>query len=131
MKTPTLGKDYRVGLEREFQFVRNFFDHKEWIRHPALFYLDDDMRDRYTPDFYDAKRQVFIEVAATRQAWNQRKPILKKAIDRFPTIKFEARSIEGEFIPLDGRVEWNGAEASLNRDKEIKGSTLEESDARS
>ena len=107
-KTPKIQQ--RMFIDREFEFVRNFFNHSNWIRHPVNFYLDGN-HEKYTPDFYDGARNVFIEVAGTRQAWEQRKDKFMEVAKRFPMIKFEARMVTGEEMPLDGRIKWNGADA--------------------
>lgn len=100
----------RILIDREFEFVRNFFSHDEWIRHPCVLRLSDN-GSRYEPDFYDAKRNVFIEVAGTRQGWDQRKDKLESAMKRYPKLNFEARKVSGEQIYLHERVNWNGADA--------------------
>ena len=93
----------RINLherEGEFQFVRNFFNHNNWIYHPAMFYLD---IHKYTPDFYDGERNVFIEVSRTRQAYsaNKHKYTLFKKI--FPKIQLEVRKPSGQLLNEESR----------------------------
>ena len=91
--------------KREMDFIRNYFNHQNWMYQPAMFYLNG---ERYTPDFYDRERNVFIEVAGSRQAYEQNKgkyALMKKV---FPEIKFEIRTPDGAEIKVDGnlRVVW-------------------------
>lgn len=91
---------------REIQFIKNFFDHPQWIHHPAIFKIG---FVSYSPDFYDAKRNVFIEVAGTRQAYHQNKQKLIEFKKHYPLINFEIRQTSGETInPLDeARKSWD------------------------
>ena len=81
----------------EVEFVKNFFDHKDWIYQPATFRLNGTI---YHPDFYDGERNVFIEVAGTRQAFHANLEKYQQFIKTFPRIKFEVRYTTGELIPL-------------------------------
>lgn len=92
---------------REIEFVKNYFIHKNWVHHPAVFRLDE--KTKYTPDFYDGEKDIFIEVAGTRQAFHKNKDkydLLKKV---FPLINFEVRTPIGELLQKDkkGRFIWN------------------------
>jgi len=68
-----------------------------WIYQPALFRLNG---YRYTPDFYDGEREVFIEVSGTRQAFYNNREKYRLFIKTFPGIKFEIRRPNGDLIPL-------------------------------
>ena len=57
-------------VKRELEFIRNFFDHSNWIYQPCTFKLNS---DKYTPDFYDGVRHAFIEVSGSRQAYHSNK----------------------------------------------------------
>lgn len=94
--TPWISKT-KIFHATEIEFVKNYFDHKEWIYQPAVFRLNG---VNYSPDFYDARRNVFIEVAGTHQAFYRN---LKKYRDMnalFPKIEFEVRDKMGKVIKL-------------------------------
>ena len=88
----------------EMEFVKNFFTHSDWIHHPAVFYLNE---VKYTPDFYDAARNVFIEVSGTRQAYQQNKEKYQLLRQVFPQIKFEVRKTDGSLLEETERIEWS------------------------
>jgi len=95
---------------RELTFLKNFFDHKNWIHHPATFHLDD---SDYSPDFYDGERNTFIEVSGTRQAFSANLDKYKEFKRNFPSINFEVRKIDGTLISeLDDIVNWQLKEVS-------------------
>lgn len=79
--------------EAEINFISTFFDHNNWVHHPAMFNLGENIR--YTPDFYDGKRNMFIEVVGSRQAFNANKEKYKIFIKKFPKLKFEIRDSKG------------------------------------
>jgi len=79
----------------EIEFIGNFFTHRKWLHHPTLFYLND---IKYTPDFYDAKRNVFIEVSGTRQAYHANKDKYDLFRKLFPQLNFEIRKPSGELL---------------------------------
>lgn len=83
--------------EGEIEFIRNFFDHTEWIYEPASFKING---CKYTPDFYDIRRGVFIEVAATRQAFSFNKDKYELFRKTYSHIAFEVRKPSGELISL-------------------------------
>ena len=93
-----------INHESEMEFAKNFFNHKNWLYHPVVFRLND---TTYEPDFYDGKRNVFIEIAGTRQAFHANK---KKYIDFtniFKKLKFEVRKPSGELINVnDDKFNW-------------------------
>ena len=81
---------------REIIFVQSYFEsNKDWIHQPACFYLDG---TKYTPDFYDKKRRVFIEVSGTRQAYEQSRRKYEMFKATYPDIKFEIRHPSGKLL---------------------------------
>jgi len=100
-KTHQYSKYYAIktiGNAREVEFVKNFFNHKNWIHNPAIFYLSD---GKYTPDFYDGERNVFIEVAGSRQAYCSNKHKYELLRKTFPKLKFEIRKVDGTILNED------------------------------
>ena len=91
-------------LDREFDFVKNFFNHKNWIRHPVMFRLEGTI---YTPDFYDSERNVFIEVAGTRQAYQANKSKYMMMEKLYPKIIFEVRQVSGKIIDINNPIDWD------------------------
>ena len=88
----------------EIKFIQNYFDHNLWVYHPAMFYLDG---LRYTPDFYDKKNNVFIEVSATRQAYHKNKFKYELMRKQFPGIILEVRDPIGNIIDdADSGQKW-------------------------
>ena len=55
-----------IQNKRERHFASIFFEHDEWTHHPSTIMFEG---GRYTADFYDAKREGYIEVVGTRQAF--------------------------------------------------------------
>lgn len=93
---------------REMEFVKNFFEHSEWIYHPVNFYLDDN--SIYTPDFYDSRRNVFIEVVGSRQAYHHNKEKYQLLKELYPKITFEIREYLGNLVEENenGDLHWEG-----------------------
>ena len=89
--------------KREFEFVKNYFTHKNWLYEPVTFNLNG---TNYTPDFYDAKRNVFIEVSGTRQAYHANKHKYKMFRKYFPKLNFEIRKSDGSI--LEGEPYFSG-----------------------
>lgn len=59
------------------------------------------MKDfKYEPDFYDCDRNVFIEVAGTRQAFEANREKYHEFIKAFPQLNFEIRRTDGSLINL-------------------------------
>ena len=87
----------------EIEFVKNYFTHKNWVYQPACFHLGE---RKYTPDFYDGERNVFIEIVGTTQAFysNKDKYLLFKEL--FPRIILEFRDKNGEicFFEKDNNI---------------------------
>ena len=88
----------------ELEFVKNFFDHKNWLYEPATFKFNG---THYTPDFYDGERGCFIEVIGTRQAYHLNKAKYALFRKAFPLIKFEIRQSDGSLLgETEGRRQW-------------------------
>lgn len=97
----------------EINFIGAYFTHKNWVHYPAAFNLGD--AGRYTPDFYDGERNVFIEVVGTRQAYHQNKEKYELFIQKFPLLAFEVRDSNGEIyeskkVKVQGWGKWAGNE---------------------
>ena len=88
----TLRKYKTLG---EIAFIKNYFTHKKWTYEPCNFKLNG---CSYTPDFYDAERGVFIEVAATRQAFHKNKHKYKSFQRTYPQLTFEIRLPNGTLV---------------------------------
>jgi len=90
---------------RELEFVKNYFTHKNWVYQPALFRFNG---EKYSPDFYDGERDVFIEVTGTRQAYHQAKKKYKEFKKYYPKINFEIRQPDGSLLDETGHYskEW-------------------------
>jgi len=82
-------------INREFEFIKNYFNHNNWAYQPCLFRMGS---EKYTPDFYDGERNVFIEVAGTRQAYSQNKEKYAMFNKTYPKIMLEIRSPTGELL---------------------------------
>ena len=99
----------KIRNNGEMEFVKNYFTHNRWIWQPCIFRLND---DRYTPDFYDAKRNTFIEVSSTRQAYHQNKNKYAELRKQFPNLSFEIRTPDGRLLDETDQTysgsKWNG-----------------------
>jgi len=82
-------------ISREMAFVKNFFNHSDWIYSPATFKFNG---LKYTPDFYDSHRNTFIEVAGSRQAYHQNKNKYASFRKYFPKLNFEIRQPDGSLL---------------------------------
>jgi hypothetical protein len=85
-----------IRFDRERQFALKFFDHDKWVHEPRFFYMSDG--SKYKPDFYDARRDTYIEVVGSRQAYSQNKCKYDLLIEQRPDIKLEFRSPDGELL---------------------------------
>lgn len=86
--------NYRyIKHEAEMEFIKNYFNHNNWIYEPASFRLSD---STYTPDFYDGEKNIFIEVAGSRQAYNFNKDKYFEFKKRYPKIILEVYKDNGE-----------------------------------
>ena len=91
--------------KRELDFVQAYFNHKNWISQPATFRVG---QAKYTPDFYDAERGVFIEVSGTRQAYHAAKDKYGLFRKCYPNLLFEIRKPDGTLLDEDEeRLSWN------------------------
>lgn len=82
--------------QSERDFIANFFDHDDWEYEPVGFLLSNG--EKYYPDFLDKKRGVYIEVAATRQAYYSNKHKYDLFNKDYPAIMFEIRKCTGELF---------------------------------
>ena len=104
--SPLINKNPRH--DREKWFVEKFFDHDKWEYEPIAFLLPDGTR--FTPDFYDMGRNVFIEVAGTRQAYEYNRGKYNQFYKTYPNIPFEIRLPNGELLkhsPTGRGIKWN------------------------
>lgn len=85
--------------ESERRFARLFFNHSDWIYEPWKFNL---YSTTYTPDFLDLRRNVYIEVVGSRQAYYQNKTKYSLFREIFPHLCLEIRSSDGSFYGEDG-----------------------------
>ena len=97
--------DYKAGLKeyeitREVEFIKNFFEHNNWLHQPAVFRFNG---EKYSPDFYDIDRNVFIEVSGSRQAYHQAKEKYASFREHFPQINFEIRKSDGSLLNEETR----------------------------
>ena len=100
---------------REVEFIKNFFDHDDFIHQPCHFRLNN---IGYSPDFYDGKRNIFIEVAGTRQAYhiNKEKYELFKQI--FPKLQFEIRKTDGSLLDINNPG-WSREELRTKKKRKV------------
>lgn len=89
--------DHKVRFNNEVDFIRNFFKHSNWTYQPATFRFNGEI---YQPDFYDSERNMFIEVAGTRQAFHDNISKYRKFIKAYPKIGFEIRYTSGQLLPF-------------------------------
>jgi len=89
----------------EMNFIKNYFSHNNWIYQPVQFNLES---EKYSPDFYDGERNVFIEVSGNRQAFHINKDKYELLKKNFPKISFEIRTSDGQLLEEDdnGRKIW-------------------------
>ena len=81
--------------QREQYFADVFFKDRPFSR-PKFFPLSHPNMNRYTPDFYDIERDVYIEVVGTKQAYHSNKIKYQVFQDTYPDVKFELRRHTGE-----------------------------------
>jgi len=85
--------DKEIFHKNEIEFIKNYFNHNEWIYLPATFRLKDGKR--YTPDFYDIKTDTFIEVAGSRQAYNKNKNKYEIFKETYKNLNFIILKVDG------------------------------------
>ena len=90
----------------EMDFIKNYFTHNNWTYHPVNFRLNN---NQYMPDFYDGETNTFIEVSGSRQAYHINKVKYDLLRKKFPLIKFEIRTPDGQLLQKDnnGRFVWD------------------------
>ena len=93
-------RNWMIPYSREIEFIKNYFTHKNWFYHPVIFRMNG---FRYEPDFYDNERNVFIEVAGTRQAYHENLEKYKVFVDSFPHFNLEVRHINGNLIDINAK----------------------------
>ena len=109
ISTPTIQKYKHL---REMDFIKNFFTHTNWTAQPCVFSLG---IKSYRPDFYDGERNVFIEVAGTKQAYHANKEKYAQFRRLFPKLILEIRLDSGELLEEDvPRLKWQKALEAQN-----------------
>ena len=99
--------------EREIEFIKNFFNHNNWVHKPGLFHLNS---EKYSPDFYDSERNVWIEVAGTRQAYHENKHKYALLRELYPKLNFEIRKPSGELLDEENHYkEWEQQNSNLKK----------------
>jgi hypothetical protein len=88
--------------DRKIDFIKNFFNHMNWIQNPAIFKMG---KMRFSPDFYDQERGVYIHVVNTRQRYHQIKDKVQQIRDN-QGVSVELRRPSGELIDESKRVQW-------------------------
>lgn len=92
-----------MRYDRERKFALTFFDHDKWVHEPRPFYLSDGTK--YLPDFYDAKRDAYIEVVGSRQAYHNNKHKYVMFCNEYKNIQLEFRLPSGESLEIrNGRM---------------------------
>jgi len=86
----------QIKNEGEKIFASAFFNHNNWIYQPGPYRFSNG--SKYTPDFKDLKRDVLIEVSATRQAFHASKNKYARFLKEFPLKKFEIRNQYGKIL---------------------------------
>ena len=84
------------SVQREIEFTKNFFDHSDWEYHPATFRLKNG--EAYTPDFFDRKRGIFIEVCSTPERFKATEERYRLFVESYPGIKYEERNVNGDLL---------------------------------
>jgi hypothetical protein len=112
-----------VPNKNERLFIENYFNHNRWDYEPRRFIF---RYGEYTPDFYDRKRRVYIEVAGTRQAFHVSKHKYYMLEKFFPSIRLEVRKTNGEIVNTDsnGKYIWTDKQAIKRMAFEIKNKAL-------
>jgi hypothetical protein len=98
---------------KEILFIKHYFTHQNWLYSPVTFHLGD---KKYTPDFYDGNRQVFIEVVGSKQAFHSNKEKYSSLQQLASFFRFEIRDALGSLIEFqkDQRIAWpNGTPNNL------------------
>jgi len=90
-------------FRREVDFAVSFFDSTEdYLYEPSVFFVPE--HGRYTPDFFDKRRGVFIEVVGSKQALSANRKKMEAFVEHYGNgILFEVRNTQGEMIKLEAR----------------------------
>lgn len=83
----------------EKEFIDNFFTHDNWEYEPRKFQLT---RTTYTPDFYDMRRDVYIEVSGCRGSYYKNRHKYKEFRELYPNLKLEVRLRDGSLFDERG-----------------------------
>lgn len=95
-----------IKNERERHFASTFFEHDEWDHHPRQIIFNG---GRYTADFFDKRRGIYIEVVGSRQAFAQNKYKYLYIMETCKNISLEFRSHEGRLLdPYNFSLTSNG-----------------------
>lgn len=86
----------RFASEREF--ARNYFTHDEWDYQPCKYPLPARIHTTYTPDFYDRRRDVTIEVIGNVSVLYQRSYKYLLFRSTYPNIKYEIYAPNGKRV---------------------------------
>ncbi len=86
----------QIKNKGEKMFATSFFNHNSWAYQPGPYCFSNG--STYKPDFKDLKRDVLIEVSATRQAFHANKNKYARFIKEFPLEKFEIRNQHGRLL---------------------------------
>lgn len=89
-----------IHVASERKFAEAFFDHGEWEYHPGPFYLTNGVR--YTPDFYDGKRMIFIEVIGSPGAYYRNRCKYDMFAKEHPDKPLEFRMSDGKEASIHG-----------------------------
>ena len=95
----------KIHHQSEIEFIKGFFNHQNWIYHPAVFKTN---MFRDEPDFYDGERDMFIEVAGTSVSFYANKRKYEQFMKIFPKINFEIRRFDGLLMDInDTKQSWS------------------------
>jgi len=83
-------------IKAEYDFAENYCGSDSLLHHNATFKFNG---LRYTPDFYDVDRDVFIEVVASFVEYKSIKLRTSMFKKYYPNLGFEIRYPNGEVVP--------------------------------
>jgi DNA-directed RNA polymerase subunit RPC12/RpoP len=84
------------SYESEYEFMRNYPEPENLYYHNAYFKFNG---SKYYPDFYDYKRDVFIEVVLNPDSYRMNYNRTKQFIKFYPNIGYEVRYPNGQVVP--------------------------------
>jgi len=86
--------NFSRNTKNEITFIKNYFDHENWIWHPINLQL---RVGSYLPDFYDGKKGIFIEVVGPiPTAFRENIEKYVQFITCYPSLKLEFRTMDGQ-----------------------------------